>query len=558
MNRRPTARALVTLLMAAVVPLVLRTQGFAGAAVPDPQFDAPRLYNVRAHVEAVITGDFTGDGREDVVASTTFAEYGHPDAAYRLALLRGRADGGLDEPIRLFSDLADKDQIWAGLAAADFDQDGFTDVALATAAGVDLYLQRNGTLAERTLLGPVGARQVETGDINRDGRADLIVNGSAGVSWMAGTGDGTFGAPVVVSPGYMEIEVDDVTGDGLLDVAAARFENNPTFTSFVRVIAQTADGGFAPPVDYPAPGSDGRLATGDITGDGRIDVVHSGPDSRIAVHRQGPQGSLEPLVLYPSYAFPRPVEIADVNGDGRRDVITFHDGWERAGVHVQESDGTLSDVRLFQAPYANILNPKGLTADDVTSDGLVDMVLGAEGTIVIFPGLPPRPPTTTTSTTAPTSTTTTPTTVPPGPQSVLISAHSGKVMHAPPSPTTGAQLMQWGWTGMASQRWRMVALGGDLHAVVSVGTNNVLDTAGATTNGAAVVQARWTGAVSQWWRLVPMAYAVPVGGPQVYLLISAQSGKVLDVAGAAKGDGAPVIQWTWHGGANQIWIGLDL
>ncbi|MFI1188390.1 glycosyl hydrolase family 95 catalytic domain-containing protein [Streptomyces californicus] len=39
----------------------------------------------------------------------------------------------------------------------------------------------------------------------------------------------------------------------------------------------------------------------------------------------------------------------------------------------------------------------------------------------------------------------------------------------------------------------------------------------------------------------------------VYRVVNRASGKVLDVANQSTGDGAPVIQWPWSGGANQQW-----
>ncbi|MFC9926628.1 RICIN domain-containing protein [Streptomyces sp. NPDC127190] len=42
-----------------------------------------------------------------------------------------------------------------------------------------------------------------------------------------------------------------------------------------------------------------------------------------------------------------------------------------------------------------------------------------------------------------------------------------------------------------------------------------------------------------------------------YVLVNRDSGKVLDDRGAATNDGAPVVQWARHGGANQQWRFID-
>jgi hypothetical protein len=139
---------------------------------------------------------------------------------------------------------------------------------------------------------------------------------------------------------------------------------------------------------------------------------------------------------------------------------------------------------------------------------------------------------------------------PPSSSVALLAGHSAKVMHAPAA--VGAQVVQWTWTGAAYQRWVLVPLGGDIHAIVSVGSGQALTVAGASPNdGAPLVQSTWTGVVSQWWRAIPF-------GADAYVLVSVLSGKVVDVFGASTADGAPLVQWPWRGGANQVWFKINL
>src|SRR5258708_5091277 len=71
---------------------------------------------------------------------------------------------------------------------------------------------------------------------------------------------------------------------------------------------------------------------------------------------------------------------------------------------------------------------------------------------------------------------------------------------------------------------------------------------GPTAEGAAGVQ--WTplSVPDQAWSLVPVVVS---GG--TYALFNHNSGLALDVNGASTSDGAVVIQWPSHGGANQQW-----
>jgi hypothetical protein len=42
-------------------------------------------------------------------------------------------------------------------------------------------------------------------------------------------------------------------------------------------------------------------------------------------------------------------------------------------------------------------------------------------------------------------------------------------------------------------------------------------------------------------------------GNGIYGIRAKHSGKVFDVVGASKKNGARIIQYDWHGGSNQLW-----
>jgi uncharacterized protein YkwD len=51
---------------------------------------------------------------------------------------------------------------------------------------------------------------------------------------------------------------------------------------------------------------------------------------------------------------------------------------------------------------------------------------------------------------------------------------------------------------------------------------------------------------------------VDVGGGRGYEIVARHSGRCLDVSGWSKADGAQVVQWDCHGGANQLWEFVDI
>ena len=64
-------------------------------------------------------------------------------------------------------------------------------------------------------------------------------------------------------------------------------------------------------------------------------------------------------------------------------------------------------------------------------------------------------------------------------------------------------------------------------------------------NGANVIQWTCHGGPNQLWRLDRIGDA--------YRIVAKHSGKVLDVAGASPSNGANVQQWQYGGGPNQLW-----
>ena len=155
-----------------------------------------------------------------------------------------------------------------------------------------------------------------------------------------------------------EVETGDVTGDGRVDIVTAH-------QSVVDVYAQIDDG-FAPAVAYTSwvTGSStsvNGLAIGDIDGDGLADLHASvggnKPDSWVVTRLQQRDGTLGAPEQRASYDSPESLEYADVTGDGRGDLVVAHGGWNALGVYdAVQTPGTATEPR-FALPYASHYDP---------------------------------------------------------------------------------------------------------------------------------------------------------------------------------------------------------
>ncbi len=343
------------------------------------------FYGVGAN--AVVTADFTGDGRVDIATA-----YPSDVATRTVALAVQTAGGGLAEPQLLAAHTGSLATVSA--IAADVDADGDQDLLVGSSAGIDLFEQQGGGLLPARLISDLQTYEVDAADLNGDGRIDLVVDTyfSSGLRTMLGTGGGAFAAPVVLSTdwwAYSEVRVTDITGDGIADIVGKA-------VTVIHVRAGLGNGTFAPLREYVVPWpSDGGsgLAVGDFNGDGRPDVAvtnsRNAPLSRIWVLHQTPAGSLGIAVPLATLDLAEMVDAADMNLDGRMDLVTAHTGWDYAGVYLQQPDGTFAAEQLEYIGRWYFHGSSGLDLGDINGDGRPDIVAGSSSGLVILRSSPP-------------------------------------------------------------------------------------------------------------------------------------------------------------------------
>jgi hypothetical protein len=132
---------------------------------------------------------------------------------------------------------------------------------------------------------------------------------------------------------------------------------------------------FLPYVNKPVPNGTDAVAIGDVTGDGRPDLVAvQSLDDTVYVFAQTPAGTLAPAVRYPvplTYIFEGSVAIADLNGDGRNDVaVNMQDA---VGVMLQTPGGSLNAPVTYATSHTSFTNVRFLRTGDLNHDGLADV-----------------------------------------------------------------------------------------------------------------------------------------------------------------------------------------
>jgi hypothetical protein len=165
------------------------------------------------------------------------------------------------------------------------------------------------------------------------------------------------------------VAIGDVTGDGRADVIVG--------TTGVLVFPQTASGLLGAPITYKVPPTETALIVdvGDVNGDGLLDVVYT-RKSGVGILLGNSSGGLDPAILLDGTqgggAGEQVVAVADLNGDGRADVVAA--GWATAGVDVwfQDQAGALSPTTTFACPHGG---SETMAVGDVDGDGLSDILI---------------------------------------------------------------------------------------------------------------------------------------------------------------------------------------
>jgi len=186
--------------------------------------------------------------------------------------------------------------------------------------------------------------------------------------------------------------VADVDSDGLPDVVTTQIDFN-NGASAVSWLLGTADGGFAPGGSVSFTGYAGRLAIGDIDGDGHRDVavipsrVAYGAENLDLVILWGTASggfSTDDMLRLPIAGTATDVVIADVDGDGRRDVVTAQAGEAAGRIEVRRGLPTLDPadrtgrVSAVADTIAVDGSPQRIIAHDMNRDGVADIVAACD------------------------------------------------------------------------------------------------------------------------------------------------------------------------------------
>jgi len=360
------------------------------------RFVNPATLSSTGSPSSVTAADFNNDGYIDLAIANADGPTG------TISVFMNNGDGTFAAAVN-YTNL--DSQPWA-ITSADFNNDGYMDIAVATSNDCYLYVFLNngdGTFALPTscLIGMEPGNMVAA-DVDGDGFPDLAIPcySNHTVAVFKNNGHGTFGTAVNyydVGNGSEMITAADFNNDGYIDFAVTN-QNDGT----ISVLKNNGDGTFTTSATIYEGDSPCGITSADFNGDGYADIAVTDWDLNLVyIYLNDGSGGFSSVVSYGTGSCPDYIEAADLNSDGKIDLVAANYWDGTITTLFGNGDGT------FTATTSGYIEdyPEGLAIADFNGDGVLDLAIVGNGFYVLRGLAAATEPTTPASGLTPTATT---------------------------------------------------------------------------------------------------------------------------------------------------------
>ena len=333
-------------------------------------FTGPEIFPIDNQLTQLRVADLDGDGLNDLIVvnnarskiNLLYNQTGKTNLPVRASNSGKRELNELPADARFRIESIASEKRIACLVVADLNGDGRPDLAYYGEPKELVVLYNQGTNGwsspKRWPIddGQLSPNALATGDLNGDGRTDLVLLAENHVYFLPQQADHSLGEPVKIpiSGPVKSVQVVDIDGDGHSDLLLVNWEDRNPF----RFRLQKPDGQLGPELYFSSAPIRSYWAD-NLETNGKTQIITIALNSgRAAVSEfvRKPaeplsgcfrQGQFQVLPMNKTTKARRGQLWADVNGDGLPDLLVAEPESGQLSISFQQKDGTLAAAKVF-------------------------------------------------------------------------------------------------------------------------------------------------------------------------------------------------------------------
>ena len=333
-------------------------------------FSGPEIFPIDNAITQLRVADLDGDGLNDLIVvnnarskiNLLYNQTGKTNLNQKTTGSIKRELNELPPDARFRIESIASEKRIACLVVADLNGDGRPDIAYYGEPKELVVLYNQGTNGWSTPKrwpiddGQLSPNALTTGDLNGDGRTDLVLLAENYTYFLPQQADHTLGEPVKIplSAPVKSVQVVDIDGDGRSDLLLVNWDDKNPF----RFRLQKHDGQLGPELYFPSAPIRSYWAD-NLEPNGKTQIItialNSGRASISEFQRKPAemltgcfrQGQMQVLPLNKTSKARRGQLWADVNGDGLVDLLVAEPESGQLSLYLQQKDGTLAAPKTF-------------------------------------------------------------------------------------------------------------------------------------------------------------------------------------------------------------------
>jgi hypothetical protein len=332
-------------------------------------FTGPEIFPIDSQIGLLHAADLDGDGLKDLVLvnnsrskiNLLYNQTGKTNSPAAKPLTK-REMNELPPDARFRIDSIPSEKRIGGLIVTDLNGDSRPDIAYYGEPKELIVIYNEGTndwsAPKRWPIedGQLGPNALTSGDVNGDGRTDLVLLAENHAYLITQNADHILGEAekIPLSSLVRSVQVLDIDGDERKDLLLVNFDSPTPF----RFRLQQADGQLGPEIYFKLPPihsywgdqleGDNQTYLASVTANsGRAQISQFKRSPAETLSGEFKEGQFQVLPLGKTDKSKRGLQWADVNNDGRTDLLAAEPERGQISLYLQKPDGSLASPRTF-------------------------------------------------------------------------------------------------------------------------------------------------------------------------------------------------------------------